>query len=42
MGWDIVSIGQHNLNTSSLENLARDLSERLNINIVFGGFETAT
>lgn len=42
MGWDIVSVGQHNLNISSLENLAKDLSERLDINIIYGGFEIVT
>ncbi len=42
MGWDIISVGQHNLNTSSIKNLAKDLSERLDVNIIYGSFEVAT
>ncbi len=36
MGHDIVPIGNHKLNTSSLEKLAEDLSNRININIKYG------
>ncbi len=42
MGWDIISVGQHKLDTSSIESLAKYLSNKLSINIIYGSFEVAT
>lgn len=41
MGRDISPIGNHNLNTENIKNLAEDLTSRLDINIEYGywGFE---
>ena len=36
MGRDVHSVGRHNLDTSSLEALAKDLSNRFKANVVFG------
>ena len=36
MGWDIVPIAKHNLNISNIEDLAKDLFKRLNVNIKYG------
>lgn len=36
MGWDIVSLGNHQLDTSNLETLAKQLSDAFNINIDYG------
>lgn len=36
MGWDIVSVGNHKLDTSNIEILAKQLSEAFNINIEYG------
>lgn len=39
MGWDIVSVGNHLLNTSNIEILAYQLSEALDINVRYGYFQ---
>ena len=36
MGRDVHSVGRHNLDTSSLEALAKDLSNRFKANVVYG------
>ena len=36
MGHDIQAVSGHNLNTSSMESLAKDLSDRLDATIVYG------
>lgn len=40
MGWDIVSAGNHTLDTSNIEILAKQLSDALNINVHYGNFES--
>lgn len=40
MGHDVHNIGSHNLNTSSLEALAKDLSNRFKANIEYGVYDT--
>lgn len=40
MGHDVNNIGRHNLNTSSLEALAKDLSIRFKSNIEYGIYDT--
>ena len=36
MGWDICSAGKHNLDITDIEGLAKELSRRFSINIVYG------
>ncbi len=36
MGWDIVALGNHKLDTSNLETLAKQVSDAYNINVVYG------
>lgn len=36
MGWDIVSLGNHQLDTSNLETLAEQLSDALNVSVDYG------
>lgn len=35
MGHDVHTIGKHSLNTSSIESLAKDISERLKANVEY-------
>ena len=36
MGWDICSAGKHDLHFTGIEELAKELSARFSINIVYG------
>lgn len=38
MGWDIVSIGKHNIRTTDVKTVAEELSKRFHINICYGYF----
>lgn len=38
MGADVYTVGRHNLDTNSLESLAKDLSDRFKVNIQYGIF----
>ncbi len=40
MGSDVHSVGRHNLDTSSLESLARDISNRFKANVKYGVDDT--
>lgn len=40
MGHDVYNVRRHNLNTSSIEGLAEDLSKRLKANVEYGYYDT--
>lgn len=40
MGHDVHTIGKHNLDTSGIEALAKDISHRLNVNVEYGVYDT--
>lgn len=42
MGWDIQTLGKHNLDISSISSLAKELAEKLDINIKYGYYQDYT